>query len=97
MNLALNVGEVETLIYNISYDLGLVDKDNDYASKEISTFNKKIQNLFEVYLAKYGSTPFMTSCKIYGLLHWLLMIIVRGEHGAVLGPNRKPKDAVFEF
>lgn len=47
---------VETLIENICYDLGLLDDDMDYASKEVSKFNKVFQNLFEVYLTKYGST-----------------------------------------
>ena len=40
----------------ICYDLGLLDNDMNYASKEVSKFNKVFQNLFEVYLTKYGST-----------------------------------------
>lgn len=46
----------ETLIYNICYDLSLLDKDKNYALKEILKFNKALQILFEVYLAKYDST-----------------------------------------
>ena len=56
LNPTLNVGGVETLIENISYDLGLLDEDQQFASKEISKFNKAFQSLFEVYLTKHSST-----------------------------------------
>ncbi|KAL4590434.1 hypothetical protein LXL04_003363 [Taraxacum kok-saghyz] len=56
LNPTLNVSGVETLIENISYDLGLLDEDQQFASKEISKFNKAFQSLFEVYLTKHSST-----------------------------------------
>lgn len=38
LNSTLNVGGVKTLFYNISYDLGSLEKGKDYSSKQISKF-----------------------------------------------------------
>ncbi|GJS04848.1 zinc finger BED domain-containing protein RICESLEEPER 2-like protein [Tanacetum coccineum] len=56
LNPILNQGGVEILINNIAYDLGLSDTDNTYVSRQVSRFNAALDDMFQVYLNKYGSS-----------------------------------------
>ncbi|GJS73749.1 zinc finger BED domain-containing protein RICESLEEPER 2-like protein [Tanacetum coccineum] len=56
LNTILNRGGVETLINNIAYDLGLSDTDNHYVSRQVARFNAAFDDMFQVYLNKYGSS-----------------------------------------
>ncbi|GJY51250.1 zinc finger BED domain-containing protein RICESLEEPER 2-like protein [Tanacetum coccineum] len=56
LNPILNRGGVETLINNNAYDLGLTDEDPSYVSHQIARFNANFDNIFQVYLDKYGSS-----------------------------------------
>ncbi|KAK1419827.1 hypothetical protein QVD17_29191 [Tagetes erecta] len=55
-NPCLNVPGVETLIDEITSDLGLAIDDPTFSQKTKDIFHKSLQNMFDVYLSKYGST-----------------------------------------
>ena len=50
--------------------MSLLKEDQDFASKEITKFNKVFENLFQDYLKKYGSTTsihdMMQNLRVYG-------------------------------
>lgn len=56
LNPCLNVSGVEMLIENICFDLGLNDEDPDFSEKAIQHFKKCLEDMFDLYLVKYGST-----------------------------------------
>ncbi|GJV86026.1 zinc finger BED domain-containing protein RICESLEEPER 2-like protein [Tanacetum coccineum] len=61
LNPILNRGRVETLINNIAYDLGLTNDDDTYVSRQVARFNAAFDNMFQVYLNKFGSKCFKYS------------------------------------
>ena len=56
LNLVPNRIGVETLIFNIGYDLGLSGDDPSYVSRQCAWFDDAYDNMFQVYLTKYGSS-----------------------------------------
>ncbi|KAI3683113.1 hypothetical protein L1987_83613 [Smallanthus sonchifolius] len=57
LNPTINVFGVETLIDRITYALNLDSEDIHFAQGTKTYFNKCLQDLFDVYLHKYGTTP----------------------------------------
>ncbi|GKB11028.1 zinc finger BED domain-containing protein RICESLEEPER 2-like protein [Tanacetum coccineum] len=56
LNPTLNRSGVETLIANFSYDLGLFEEDPNYIINQCARFNEAFDQMFQVYLTKYGSS-----------------------------------------
>ncbi|GJV82442.1 zinc finger BED domain-containing protein RICESLEEPER 2-like protein [Tanacetum coccineum] len=56
LNLILNRFGDETIINNIAYDLGLTDEEDTFVSRQVASFNAAFDNIFQVYLNKYGSS-----------------------------------------
>ncbi|KAJ9551028.1 hypothetical protein OSB04_015073 [Centaurea solstitialis] len=56
LNPTINVGGVEGLINDIAFVFGIPSLNPNYIENAQNSFNRSLQNMYEVYLSKYGTT-----------------------------------------